>query len=112
MSMTAKEREPWDEKSPAKEVKTPQCCPWCGGEMRLGHLLAKGGGAVWWVQGEIEWKSKLIGPDPNQSLRVDDEGLLFTYKTAWYCPQCEKMAIDAAGMCPPYGSGEYTRKED
>ena len=31
-------------------------------------------------------------------MRVDTEGFLTTYHTAWYCPDCKKMTIDAADL--------------
>ena len=31
-------------------------------------------------------------------MRVDTEGFLTTYHTAWYCPDYKKMTIDAADL--------------
>ncbi|WP_298018156.1 PF20097 family protein [uncultured Dysosmobacter sp.] len=81
----------------------PETCPWCGKPMERGYLDAVKGGDIWWVtERPGKLKTALMGADPKTSLRVDDEGTLFTYKTAWYCAACRKMALDAAGMKRPY----------
>lgn len=77
-------------------------CPWCGRPMERGYLDAVKGGNIWWVKKRPDFKTSMIGADPKTSLLVDDEGVLWTYKTAWYCAACEKMTLDAAGMKPPY----------
>ena len=37
-------------------------------------------------------------PEVENIMRVDTEGFLTTYHTAWYCPDCKKMTIDAADL--------------
>lgn len=66
----------------------PETCPWCGREMEKGYL-AGGRDAVRWGRGKPGFLSGL-----GDSLRIDDEGGLFcTYKTAWYCRDCRKLAV-------------------
>lgn len=106
-----KERDPWDPPKTRMDKKTeqrePTLCPCCGRPMEEGYLWPKGrGGGIWWVSGQIDAKSKFLGPDPNRALRVDDEGVLFSYKSAALCPDCKKIVIDAKGLEPPYG-GTY-----
>ena len=54
-------------------------------------------------------------------MRVDTEGFLTTYHTAWYCPDCKKMTIDAADlqteaeknqMAFPTGAENMTEQSD
>ena len=73
-------------------------CPWCGQDMEQGYL--SGGRSVFWSRGVPDTKAKWLGAGHENTLRVDDEGILFTYKTAWRCPACEKMMFDAAGLRP------------
>lgn len=77
-------------------------CPWCGGGMQLGWLEAQKGD-IWWVTKKPGVGSELIGADPNTSLLVSDEGALITYKTAWWCPECQKMVLDTTGIRRPLG---------
>ena len=105
MAFWKKSEDPWDQlpKKPAAEPPA-MICPWCGQEMARGYLDAVKGGGIWWLTEKPGLKAGLIGSDPKTSLRVDDEGVFYTYKTCGYCRRCEKMAIDAAGMCRPYDS--------
>ena len=87
----------------------PEKCPWCGGEMEQGFL--SGGRGVVWSRGVPDTKTKWLGAGHGNTLRVDDEGVLFTYKTAWLCPACEKMTVDAAGLRAP-GEDTYNSSFD
>lgn len=80
----------------------PEKCPWCGKEMERGYLDAVKGGEIWWVTEKPGFKNDLLGPDPKTSLLLTNEGAFYTYKTAWYCPGCEKMTADCADMRRPY----------
>ena len=86
-------------------TQTPEACPWCGGSMEQGFL--DGGNGVFWIRGVPDTKTKWLGAGRENVLRVDDEGVLFTYKTAWHCPVCEKIVFDAAGLRPE-GESTYT----
>ncbi len=87
-------------------TQTPEVCPWCGGSMEQGFLNG-GNGSVFWNRGVPDTKTKWLGAGRENVLRVDDEGVLFTYKTAWRCPACEKIVFDAAGLRPE-GESTYT----
>ena len=67
-------------------------CPWCGGEMEQGFLSGDRG--VYWTRGVPDTKTKWLGAGAENRLRVDEEGVLFTYRTAWFCPACRKLAAD------------------
>ena len=71
-------------------------CPLCGQEMAAGYL--SGGRGVWWAPGQPNRRAKWIGPDPDTAIRVDNEGALFTYKTAWYCRPCGRVIF---ALTPP-----------
>lgn len=75
---------------------TPEKCPWCGKEMEQGFLM--GGKGVWWCRGIPSGKALWFGSGSENTMRVDTEGFLNTYHTAWYCPACLKMTINAAGL--------------
>ena len=93
-----RDAEPRTEPAPRQER-----CPWCGEEMRLGWLEAQKGD-IWWVTKKPGTGSGvLVGADPNTSLLVSDEGVLFTHKTAWWCPECQKMVLDTTGIRRPLG---------
>lgn len=94
-----------------EEQSSAMICPWCGMPMERGYLDAVKGGNIWWVKKRPDLKSSMIGADPKTSLLVDDEGTLWTYKTAWYCAACKKMALDAAGMKEPYATNFDTLAE-
>ena len=56
---------------------------------------------ITWRPGFLTARAAWIGPPREvrkRSLRVNDEGDFTTYKTVWYCGDCEKMVIDAKGM--------------
>lgn len=98
----------WNEARKAKaaerqaelEAQPREICPWCGREMERGYMVSGKGDLIWrpgWMTARSAW----LGPPKEvrqRSLRVDDEGDFTTYKTVWYCGDCEKMVIDAKGM--------------
>ena len=76
------------------EAQPKEVCPWCGREMERGYL--EGGKGIWWYPGLHIGRAAWIGPPPearDRQLRVDDEGVLATYKTAWYCRDCRRMTF-------------------
>lgn len=83
----------------AERLKRPaETCPWCGRDMEQGFLSGSRG--VFWTRGVPSAKVLWLGAGRENTLRVDDEGSLATYKSTWYCPSCEKMVFDAAGLKP------------
>ncbi|MDY5613387.1 PF20097 family protein [Dysosmobacter sp.] len=86
----------WAEKKRSAEkdqlTLPPEKCPWCGREMEQGFL--NGGRGVYWTRGVPDTKTKWLGAGAENQLRVDEEGALFTYRTAWYCPDCRKLVAD------------------
>ena len=109
-SLKAWNKERKEAKVRRETIPPPEKCPWCGGEMEQGFL--SGGRGVVWSRGVPDTKTKWLGAGHGNTLRVDDEGVLFTYKTAWLCPACEKMTFDAAGLRAPgedpYSGSPYT----
>lgn len=84
------------------EALPREACPWCGKEMERGYMVS-GKGRIIWRPGWMTARSTWVGPPREvreRSLRVDDEGDFISYKTVWYCGDCEKMVIDAKGMGP------------
>ena len=79
-------------------IRAAEKCPWCGGDMEQGFL--NGGRGVFWTRGVPDTRTKWLGAGRENLLRVDNEGVVITYKTAWRCPACEKMVFDAAGLRP------------
>lgn len=76
------------------EAQPKEVCPWCGREMERGCL--QGGRGIYWYPGpravSAAWWSPRIF---EESIQVDDEGdmLKGTYKTAWYCRECERIVF-------------------
>ena len=65
--------------------------------------MVSGKGDLVWRPGFLTARAAWVGPPKEvreRSLRVDDEGDFISYKTVWYCGDCEKMVIDAKGMRP------------
>ena len=95
-------REDWDTMQAARQEKReklrlpPEQCPWCRKDMEQGFLM--GGRGVFWYRGIPAGKALWISPGNEDTIRVDAEGFLTTYHTAWYCPDCKKMTIDAADL--------------
>lgn len=96
-------REEWDTIQTERQEKkaalrlTPEKCPWCGKEMEQGFLM--GGKGIWWYRGIPTGKALWLGSGSENTMRVDVEGgFLTAYKTAWYCPDCKKMTINAADL--------------
>lgn len=74
----------------------PEPCPWCGKDMEQGFL--NGGKGIFWHRGIPDTGARWLGTGSADTMRVDVEGVLATYKTAWYCPACEKLVLDASDM--------------
>ena len=74
----------------------PEKCPWCGKDMERGFLM--GGRGVAWHRGIPTGKAQWLSPGGENIIRVDTEGDILRYHTAWYCPACKKMTIDAADL--------------
>ena len=95
-------REDWDAMQAARQEKReklrlpPEKCPWCGKDMEQGFLM--GGRGIVWYRGIPAGKALWIRPGNEDIIRVDTEGFWTTYHTAWYCPDCKKMTIDAADL--------------
>lgn len=104
----------WAKEKKASErdrlVLPPELCPWCGGEMEQGYLT--GGRGVFWNRGVPDTKSKWLGAGAGNVLQVDDDGVFFTYKTAWHCPSCEKMVFSSAGLTSPHGEPLQTEDQE
>ena len=73
-----------------------EACPWCGKNMEQGFMTGDRG--VYWMRGVPDTKVKWFGAGDENTMRVDVEGLFYTYKTTWYCPDCQKMILDAADL--------------
>lgn len=88
------------EKQAELEARPKEVCPWCGREMERGYMVS-GKGDLVWRPGFLTARAAWIGPPKEvreRSLRVNDEGDFISYKTVWYCGDCEKMVIDAKRM--------------
>lgn len=107
MAFWKKSEDPWDQNPKKQRPAAPETCPWCGKEMRLGYLDAVSGGDIWWVTEKPGLKSELVGADPNTSLLVSDEGMFYTYKTAWYCGACKRMTLNCEKMTRPHDVKPY-----
>ena len=118
-------REEWDAMQKVRQEKRkklelpPEKCPWCGKDMEQGFLM--GGRGVFWYRGIPAGRSLWISPGNEDTIRVDAEGFLTTYHTAWYCPACKKMTIDASDlqteaeknqMAFPTGAENMTEQSD
>lgn len=112
----------WSEKrkaeAAAKEAELaaepPEKCPWCGKDMERGYLITGRGGIVW-TPGRMTTRAAWIGPSKevrDRRLRVDNEGFLASYKTTWYCRDCEKMTIDASGLLSPENTDRWSSLEE
>ena len=66
----------------------PMTCPWCGKDMEQGFLM--GGRGVAWHRGIPTGKARWLSPGRENIMRVDTEGDILRYHTAWYCPDCKK----------------------
>lgn len=83
----------WNEARKAERETPPDPipCPWCGKMMEPGQLT--GGRGVYWAPGVPTTVEKWILPQREQ-LRVDTEGVFYTYQTAWFCEDCRKLVAD------------------
>ena len=111
-------RAEWQEKREKLRLP-PEKCPWCGKDMEQGFLMS--GRGVFWYRGTPNIKTSLFGAPNEDTIRVDTEGFLNTYHTAWYCPACKKMTIDASDlqteaeknqMAFPTGAENMTEQSD
>ena len=102
-----------------KLERPPEKCPWCGKDMEQGFLMGSRG--VFWYRGSPAGKALWLSPGRENIMRVDTEGFLTTYHTAWYCPACKKMTIDASDlqteaeknqMAFPTGAENMTEQSD
>ena len=118
-------REEWDAMQKERQEKReklklpPEKCPWCGKDMEQGFLMGSRG--VLWCRGIPAGKALWLSPGRENIMRVDTEGSLTTYHTAWYCPACKKMTIDASDlqteaeknqMAFPTGAENMTEQSD
>ena len=53
---------------------------------------------VVWHRGIPAGKALWLRPGRENIMRVDTQGDILRYHTAWYCPECKKMTIDAADL--------------
>lgn len=100
----------WNEDRKARQAEEDaaqdaviMACPWCGKPMRRGYISSGRGGVIW-TPGRLTARRAWLGPSKKEAedrLRVDNEGEFVTFKTVWYCPDCEKMVLDAKGLRHP-----------
>lgn len=77
----------------AERVPPPIPCPWCGKEMETGYLMGSRG--IWWAPGRPDGWAKWVSIAMVEgAFRVDTEGGLAAYQTAWYCGDCRRLAVD------------------
>lgn len=103
----------WNEDRKARQAEedaaqdaVTMACPWCGKPMRRGYISSGRGGVIW-TPGRLTARRAWLGPSKKEAedrLRVDNEGEFVTFKTVWYCPDCEKMVLDAKGLRHPNAS--------
>ena len=74
----------------------PETCPWCGKNMEQGWLYGNRG--VYWMRGVPTAKSKWLGAGRDDTMRVDTDGVFYTYHVMWYCPACRRMPLDASDL--------------
>ncbi|MDD6408749.1 MAG: PF20097 family protein [Oscillibacter sp.] len=118
-------REEWDAMQKERQEKRkklelpPEKCPWCGKDMEQGFLMGSRG--VFWYRGIPAGKALWLSPGRENIMRVDTEGDILHYHTAWYCPACKKMTIDASDlqteaeknqMAFPTGAENMTEQSD
>ena len=87
---------PGEKETAEEQTSSAMTCPWCGKDMEQGFLMS--GRGVFWYRGIPTGKARWLSPGGGNIMRVDTEGFLTTYHTAWYCPDCKKMTIDAADL--------------
>lgn len=89
-------KEGWARRKEERETPPPpMTCPWCGKEMEGGYLFTG--------RDAIHFRRKrpgLLTVRGTGDLRLDNEGGFPTYKTAWHCPDCRKLAVDTTGIVP------------
>ena len=92
-------REQWVQRRQERQealTLPPETCPWCGKNMEQGFMTGDRG--IYWLRGVPDTKAKWFGAGDENTMRVDVEGLFYTYKTTWHCPDCRKMFFDAADL--------------
>lgn len=86
----------------AQAAEPAERCPWCGRDMERGYITGRDG--VIWTPGRMTARAAWLGPPKEvreRRLRLDDEGELCSWKTVWYCRDCERMTLDARGAKAP-----------
>ncbi len=96
----------WMEQRKERKAKenappAPVPCPWCGKQMESGYLM--GGGGIWWAPGRPDAWVKWLGPSAEMSgaVRVDQEGGLTPFQTAWACQDCRRLVLELPEEAPP-----------
>lgn len=93
----------------AESVPPPIPCPWCGKEMETGYLM--GGRGIWWAPGSPNaWAKWVSIAMVEGAFRVDSEGGLAAYRTAWYCAGCRRLVLEIPEQ-PSDGAFEETLKQ-
>ena len=72
-----------------------EICPWCGGEMVMGHLDG-GRDATIWREGERKGPWGLLFSDTTPRQMTIKES-----KPSWYCETCGKLVVSASGLDLP-----------
>ena len=80
---------------PPERAAAAEKCPWCGGEMLMGHLDG-GRDATIWREGERKGPWGLLFSDttPRQMTIKESE-------PSWYCEKCGKLVVSASGLDLP-----------
>ncbi len=118
-------REEWDAMQKERQEKREKAGAAAGEvplvRQRHGAGLPYGSRGVAWHRGIPTGKARWLSPGGENIMRVDTEGFLTTYHTAWYCPDCKRMTIDAADlqteaeknqMAFPTGAENMTEQSD
>ena len=72
-------------------------CPYCGKEMTLGDICARGGAGMYWMPQEQKLRflvSNKVIEKHNGIVLVDVNTIGGVTKTAYVCASCKKMVID------------------
>ncbi len=96
----------WQEKkkaaAEAEANMPPEVCPWCGREMEKGYLIGGGGYGVQW---STKKPGVILGTAFHEdTVVVSDEGSMTSYKTCWYCRDCQKMTMTVT----PFKGANYS----
>jgi len=71
-------------------VEEPPACPWCGRKMARGYLL----GGRDKLRLSDRKPTAFLGSLGYDTLEINDEGFLVTYKSCWQCMACRKLVAD------------------